>query len=107
MPNNRYLAGRKMEWERKKVWEQCCDEVMRTAGSHGKFDLIAVSVSCPVHLIQCKRAQSEVQAARMLKAFSKNPPLPSSHLYVQVMEVYVPRKGVFSVAVVEAVKVDV
>jgi hypothetical protein len=87
-----------MEWARKKVWEAMEFTVMRTAGSHGAFDLIAVHYQCPVYLIQCKRAQSEAQATRMLEKWMLNPPLPKSRTYIQVMEVLVPRKGVFSAA---------
>ena len=99
MPNNRYLAGRRMEWERRKHWESAGCQVIRSAGSKSPWDLVAICPTCvrPVLLIQCKRARTEAQAQRMLEAFKKKPPLPASKGYFQVMEAWVPRKGVFTV----------
>ena len=100
MANNRYLQGRKFEYERKRIWETIGFHVIRAAGSHGKFDLIAFQEGGTlVHAIQCKRAKTEKQAERMLRAFEQNPPmLPSEH-FMQVLEVYVPRLGVLSTSV--------
>lgn len=57
MPNKNYLRGRRLEWQVKKDYEAAGYKVMRTAGSHGDFDLIAVyegSLLTGIVFIQCK-----------------------------------------------------
>ena len=88
-----------MEWARKHVWESLGCVVVRAAGSHSCWDLVAIHEHMRVHLIQCKIVQTEVQANLMLRAFEKNPPMPASESYTMVLEVQVPRKGVFSTSV--------
>lgn len=65
-------------------------KVLRTRGSHGLFDIVAIGSS--VELIQCKVTESPATAKRLLEAFRNNPPLPPYSLPVgvhQVMEVKV------------------
>lgn len=64
--------------------------MLRTAGSHGPFDLIAIKPGESVVLIQCKKTESERQAFMLIKGFKYNPPLApdSEKRYIQVMEVW-------------------
>ena len=92
MTNPNYQRGVRFERERKKAWKESGHTVLRTAGSHGAFDLVAIPLQLkwPVSLIQCKvlKTGTSAQACAMVKAFKKNPPLlPSAH-YHQVLEVY-------------------
>lgn len=57
MPNKNYLRGRRFEWEVKKQLEQSGYSVMRTAGSHGFADIIAIrhaNGQTHIRFIQCK-----------------------------------------------------
>jgi hypothetical protein len=96
MPNSNYLAGRRFEYERKKYYERVLKcEVMRTAGSHGLFDLIVISPDGDVSFLQLKRTEDKATAKRMLNAFKARPPLGhrTRAKYHQVMEVKVLPKG--------------
>lgn len=53
MPNKNYLRGRRLEWQVKKDLEADGWTVMRTAGSHGFADLIALRGDM-IRFIQCK-----------------------------------------------------
>jgi hypothetical protein len=53
MPNSNYRKGRRMEYAAKKILEAGGYTVIRAAGSHGPFDLVAVDWS-GVILIQVK-----------------------------------------------------
>ncbi len=61
--------------------------VLRSAGSKGAFDLIAIR-SDRVILIQVKRCQTKAQADRLIRKFKANPPLQIGP-YMQLMEVQV------------------
>ena len=75
-----YTKGRTFEYDRKAYFESQGNVVMRTAGSHGPFDLIAVSTwSGTVKFIQCKCVQTAKHAERLVKEFKANPPLPILH----------------------------
>ena len=87
MPNRNYQAGVRFERARKKVWEQDGNVVLRTAGSHGPFDLVAIGED-RVRLIQCKRVQTKAQAMRLIRLFEAKPPLFCSGA-TQYLEVYV------------------
>lgn len=89
MSNANYVAGRNLEYKRKKVWEAEGFRVLRTAGSHGDFDLIAYRPRSPVVLIQCKKVKTASEANRLLEKFKKNPPSVPSSFFHQTMEVYV------------------
>lgn len=89
MPNRNYVAGRKFEYETKKYHELLGYTVLRTAGSHGLFDLIALGKNKPVLLIQCKKVRTVKQADKLLSKWRKHPPLGGEypvhqHLAVKV-----------------------
>ncbi|MEM4323916.1 MAG: restriction endonuclease [Candidatus Nitrosocaldaceae archaeon] len=56
MPNANYLKGRNFEYKVKKYLEQQGYVVLRTAGSHGIYDLIAIKFEPEpsIIFIQCK-----------------------------------------------------
>ena len=89
MPNPRYESGRRFEYRQRDAWRERGYEVMRTAGSHGPYDLIAVHPRRPVVLIQCKVVKTQAEAERLIRTFKKSPPLLPSGPYTQVMEVWV------------------
>jgi hypothetical protein len=93
MSNKNYQAGRRLEWERKKHWEKQGYKVVRSAGSHGIWDLCAVkSGDYPVTLIQCKVVETDSAAKLLLKKFKDNPPLFPSRFYHLALEVKVKGK---------------
>lgn len=76
MPNANYLAGRRFEYERMAHYRELDHVVMRTAGSHGLFDLISIDVRHGLAtLIQCKVVDNLASAKRLLHKFRGNPPL--------------------------------
>lgn len=87
MPNKNYLKGVRFERERKKYWEDLGSMVLRTAGSHGAFDLVAIdSVGC-CYLIQCKCVETEKEAWNLIGKFKANPPLGfdvQPHIYQRI-----------------------
>lgn len=100
MPNVNYRAGRNFEYSVKKHYAKRNMLVMRSAGSHGIFDLSAWQDDKPPVGIQCKRTESMAEAKALLNEFRSHPPLKPSKFYRQVMEVKV--KGVK-----EALRVEV
>lgn len=93
MPNVNYLRGRAFEYEIMKAWVATGHSVMRTAGSHGLFDLVAIR-NDGITLIQCKSVRSVAQAERLLRQWSLNPPLTPSSKFHQMMVVKVYRQKV-------------
>lgn len=87
MSNKNYQAGRRLEYECMKRYEADTWTTMRTAGSHGLYDVIAVRWDRKPIFIQCKRVGTEAAGKRLLKSF-KETTMPSS-FYHQVMEVKV------------------
>lgn len=78
MPNKNYLRGRRLEWQVKKDLEAEGWIALRTAGSHGHWDVIAfkdTGHSILTRLIQCKVTNSEKQLERLVKEFKANAPL--------------------------------
>jgi hypothetical protein len=65
MPNPRYIAGRAYEYKAKRKLEEAGYHVIRAAGSHGKYDLMAVHEGFPVRCIQVKRVQKEGAMKRL------------------------------------------
>ena len=80
-PNKNYLAGRRFEYERKKAWETTGYTVLRTAGSHGFADLVAVRSGGHVTFIQCKIVSTMAELERLIVDFRNNPPLQPSKFY--------------------------
>jgi hypothetical protein len=57
MPNKNYLSGRRLEWQVRKALEDQGYHAMRTAGSHGAFDIIGIrylNKALQIKFIQCK-----------------------------------------------------
>ena len=55
MPNKNYLNGRRKEYKIKREFEKLGYIVLRTAGSHGFADLIAIEIrEKRIIFIQCK-----------------------------------------------------
>ncbi len=72
MPNKNYLAGRRFEWKVRKVLEAQGWTVMRTAGSKGPVDLIAVQPG-RVQFVQCKNrtpTKRELESAKRFAAIA-------------------------------------
>lgn len=87
-----YEIGRRMEYEAMTRWRMKGYTPVRSAGSHGPWDICAVKDNHVVELIQCKVVERVSTARRYLKAFTSKPFLAPSDLYHQVLEVKV--KGV-------------
>jgi len=71
-----------------KAWRKAGYTVVRTAGSHGPWDIVAVRSDRPSECIQCKRVENEAIALRLIKEFKANPLLNPSGYFHQVIEVY-------------------
>jgi hypothetical protein len=90
VPNKNYLAGRRLEYKIKKEWEKQGFIVLRTAGSHGPFDLVAYRMHHPVVMIQCKRVATLGQAMTLIRKWTEKPPIaPGVVHFQQRIEVYV------------------
>lgn len=68
MPNKNYLRGRRWEYEVAKQLRKEGYKVMRTAGSHGPYDLIALGPNLII-LIQCKVTKTEAAKKRLVNMF--------------------------------------
>lgn len=101
MPNRNYERGVRFERERKKYWESKGHTVLRTAGSHGFADLVAVSANGVVTFIQCKVTEDPAFAKRLIAHFKLIPPFGYTPLgqFHQRLEVKVLNRGVESVVV--------
>ena len=89
MANANYLKGRAFEYARMKYYREVMKlDVLRTAGSHGAWDLIAIdSERSLVHLIQCKVCKDLSTGKRLLKNFMNSPPYKPMEGIYQTMEV--------------------
>ena len=60
MVNKNYLSGRRFEYKVKKLYEQAGYTVLRTSGSHGFADLVAVKNGArkQILFIQCKNRKA-------------------------------------------------
>ena len=87
--NSNYIRGRAFEYKRMKEWREWGYTCMRTAGSHGFADIIAVKAGRPVEFIQCKVTKSEAAGQLLLRSFKKDPPFPPDARFHQVLEVWV------------------
>jgi Holliday junction resolvase len=62
MPNKNYINGRSLEYRVKNLLKENGFAVVRSAGSHGKWDLIAVNESKKtIYLISCKKGKRKRQ----------------------------------------------
>ncbi len=92
MPNFNYRAGARMEYGRRKHWQKRGFEVVRSAGSHGIWDLCGVRLEDPKYpgmFVQCKRCSSLTEARALVKKFKEDPPMPKSPHYYMILEVQV------------------
>jgi hypothetical protein len=86
-PNSNYLAGVRFE---RKIMHELNREgytALRTAGSHGDFDVIGVprNPDWPVLFVQCKRTEDGNKAKKLLLEFRAHPPqLPSKHYHQRI-----------------------
>jgi Holliday junction resolvase-like predicted endonuclease len=71
MPNKNYIAGRNFEYKVKKYYEKQGYTVLRTSGSHGFADLIAIKHDyiSSIIFIQCKNHKPTNQDKIKLKPF--------------------------------------
>ena len=91
MPNANYLAGRRFEYERMKHYREVMKhDVVRTAGSHGAWDLVAIDPPRGiVTLIQCKVCATPRAATLLLDRFRDSPPYQPMARVHQCLEVKV------------------
>jgi len=100
--NKNYQKGRRFEYQVVKEYEADGWVAMRTAGSHGFADVIAINpADQTVDFVQCKVTESDSQAARLCNQFKSNPPLPLGP-YRQLMVVKVVR-GDRKVVIIERI----
>ena len=88
MTNYSYCRGRSFEYQRARHYREEGCLVLRSAGSHGDFDLTIIRPRGLVLLLQCKRTNIRSVGMRMCREFKANPPLPAGY-YEQRMEVLV------------------
>jgi hypothetical protein len=68
MPNKNYQRGRRLEWQVKKDLEQEGWHVMRTAGSHGAYDIVAIREKngfTEIKFIQCKSGGKTINITKL------------------------------------------
>ena len=90
MSNPNYNRGVRFERKVKAEYEALGYTVLRTAGSHGKFDLIALHSMHSPKAIQCKvlKTGTQKRGDSLVLKFLAKPPLPISSFYIQVLAVY-------------------
>ena len=84
-----YERGRAFEYARKKHYEDNGYLVVRSAGSHSPFDLVAFHAWQVPIAIQCKRTKTEGQAKDLKIKFMQNPPISKACGCHQRIEIYV------------------
>jgi hypothetical protein len=98
--NANYRKGVRFERELIKHWTEVMEAEMavRTAGSHGQFDVIVICKGHPT-FIQAKVTESSATAKRLLAQFREAPPLTPSPHFHQSLVVKITGKGQESVTV--------
>lgn len=86
MANANYLRGRNFEYKVKKYLQEQGYTVLRTAGSHGKYDLIAIKLEPQpsIIFIQCK-AKLGLSTKERLGKFEVYESLVYRNTYKQVL----------------------
>lgn len=80
-----YEAGRRLEYEVRDRFRELGYHVLRTAGSHGFYDLVAIKEE-QILLIQCKLVSKASEAARLRSQWLSNPPFkPFNFPAIQVL----------------------
>lgn len=92
MPNKNYRAGRRFEYETMRKYEDMGFTCVRTAGSHGPFDVIAFFCTRKPNFIQCKRVTTEYEANKAIDQFKDA--TVSSKYYHQTITVRIKGKEV-------------
>lgn len=88
--NRNYNKGVRFERKRLNHYKALGKCALRTAGSHGAFDIVVVDdARGVVTLIQCKVVSDDGAAKRLLAAFRRNPPLQQMTNIHQTLEVKV------------------
>lgn len=90
MPNKNYITGRAYEYKAKKLLEEEGYTVIRAAGSHGPWDLMAVRGDDKVRCIQIKRTKT---ANGVKQLFGKFQPYHNGESRPYVHELWVWFKG--------------
>ena len=85
---SRYKLGRRLEYRIKKLLEEHGYEVIRSAGSHGRWDLVAVKDKI-VRLIQVKKGKVQKHKIKDLMPLLAKPAVVSREAWF-----YIPRKGI-------------
>ena len=93
--NRNYVAGRSYEYKAKAKLEKEGYLVIRSAGSHGKWDLMAVHEGFPVRCIQIKRVQKEGAMKRLFFDWDDQQHVDDQH-YREELWVYFKAKWYFS-----------
>lgn len=75
MPNKNYIAGRRFEYKVKKLYEKAGYTVLRTSGSHGFADLVAVRKGTTpfnriIIFIQCKNRPATALEKKKLSEYA-------------------------------------
>ena len=71
MVNKNYIAGRRFEYKVKKYYENKGYTVLRTSGSHGFADLVAIKNDARIIIfIQCKNRKPTKQETKEFEEFS-------------------------------------
>jgi Holliday junction resolvase len=87
-PNKNYVAGRSFEYARKAAWEADGYDVIRAAGSHGVYDLVAFKRD-KIVFIQCKLVEKGSQVIPLANEFVEKTPILYMRGVGQVLEVRV------------------
>ena len=85
---HRYRIGRRLEWRIRKLLEQHGYEVIRSAGSKGRWDLIAIKDKI-VRLIQVKKGKVQKHKIKDLMPLLAQPAVVSKEAWF-----YIPRRGI-------------
>jgi hypothetical protein len=89
MPNRNYINGRAYEYKAKQLLEAQGYTTIRTAGSHGPYDLLAMKSGEKVRCIQIKRTKAPGGSQRLLRAFQRAHPTPTvDQAYVEELWVW-------------------
>lgn len=88
--NANYQKGRRAEYLAKQILQDAGFEVLRAAGSKGRFDLVAFAPTEPVLMVQIKATSSPSACQALLKAFQPD----SGEHYLSQIWVY--HKGQWS-----------
>ena len=86
-----YRIGRRLEWRIRKLLEQHGYEVIRSAGSKGRWDLVAIKDGI-VRLIQVKKGRVQKHKIKDLMPLLATPVVLSKEAWF-----YIPRKGIMVV----------